>query len=87
MGYYIFFDESNKLDQPNGAYSYYGAFGTNEATMNEVVEQIERIKTQLGTTREMHFAEYTNDKDFGKYFKSMNCVINYDIHINIFIVN
>lgn len=55
--------------------------------MNEVVEQIERIKTQLGTTREMHFAEYTNDKDFGKYFKSMNCVINYDIHINIFIVN
>lgn len=35
----------------------------------------------------MHFAEYTNDKDFGKYFESMNCVINYDIHINIFIVN
>lgn len=87
MGYTIYFDESNKLDQPNGGYSYYGAFGTDEATMNEVVQQIEQINTQLGTRSEMHFAEYTSDKDFGKYFKSMNSVVNHDIHINIFIVN
>jgi len=87
MGYAIYFDESNKLDQPNDGYSYYGAFGTDEVTMNKVVQQIEQVNAQLRTTSEMHFAEYTSDKDFGKYFKSMNSVVNHDIHINIFIVN
>ncbi|AYB41774.1 hypothetical protein D5F52_26855 (plasmid) [Brevibacillus laterosporus] len=87
MGYTIFFDESNKVDQPNGGYSYYGAFGTTEETMNEIVQEIEQINQQMKATGEMHFAEYKNDKDFGQYFKSINTVMKHNIHINIFIVN
>ncbi len=40
MGYTIYFDESNKLDQPNGGYSYYGALGADEETMNEIVQKL-----------------------------------------------
>ncbi|MGO0058870.1 DUF3800 domain-containing protein [Brevibacillus fluminis] len=87
MGYAIYFDESNKLDQPNGGYSYYGALGTDEDTMGNIIQQIEQINNQMSTHSEMHFAEYTSDRHFGKYFKSMNSVVKHDIHMNIFVVN
>ncbi|MGN7398061.1 DUF3800 domain-containing protein [Peribacillus frigoritolerans] len=84
MNYTIYFDESNKLDQPNGGYSYYGAFGTSEEKTNEIIKSIEQFTNGKG---EMHFAEYTSDTNFGKYFKSLNYVIRQGISINIFIVN
>lgn len=84
MNYTIYFDESNKLDQPNGGYSYYGAFGTSEVKNNEIIENIEQLTNGKG---ELHFAEYTSDTYFGKYFKALNYVIKQDININIFIVN
>ncbi|MGG4156876.1 MULTISPECIES: DUF3800 domain-containing protein [Bacteria] len=84
MNYTIYFDESNKLDQQNGGYSYYGAFGTSEAKTTEIIENISQLTKSTG---ELHFAEYTSDKDFGKYFKALNYVIKQDISINIIIVN
>lgn len=84
LNYTIYFDESNKLDQPNGGYSYYGAFGTNGENIEEITKNVEQFTNGKG---EMHFAEYTSDTNFGKYFKSLNYVIKQGIDINIFIVN
>lgn len=67
MNYTIYFDESNKLDQPNGGYSYYGAFGTSEVKMNQIIENIKCI---TNSKSELHFAEYTSDTNFGNYFKA-----------------
>ncbi len=84
MNYTIYFDESNKLDQQNGGYSYYGAFGTSEEQANEIIRNVEQLS---GSKSEMHFAKYNSDTYFGKYFKTLNYVIKQDININIFIVN
>ncbi|WP_019155012.1 DUF3800 domain-containing protein [Robertmurraya massiliosenegalensis] len=84
MNYTIYFDESNKLDQPNGGYSYYGAFGTSEVKMNQIIENIKCI---TNSKSELHFAEYTSDTNFGNYFKALDYVIKQDININIFIIN
>lgn len=87
MGYMIYFDESNKLDQPHGGYSYYGAFGVNISTIEKKVEILERINRNTESKNEMHFVDYTSDTYFEKYFKSLCHVINEEISINIMIVN
>lgn len=84
MNYKIYFDESNKLDQPNGGYSYYGAFGTSEEKMVEIVDVLNRMDESKS---EMHFTKYNKDTYFGKYFNSLNYVIKQDINLNIMIVN
>lgn len=86
MNYTIYFDESNKLDQQNAGYSYYGAFGINENKVNEIIQNIEQLTVNDGKN-ELHFAEYRKDSLFGKYFKVLNYIIKQDININIFIVN
>src|SRR5699024_8659176 len=78
---------SNKLDQPNGGYSYYGALGASEHIINDSIKSIEEINKQIKTKNEMHFLEYTSDTNFVKYFKTLNEIINQDISINIMIVN
>src|SRR5699024_2132840 len=87
LNYAIYFDESNKLDQPNGGYSYYGALGASEHIINDSIKSIEEINKQIKTKNEMHFVEYTSDTNFVKYFKTLNEIINQDISINIMIVN
>ena len=87
MGYMIYFDESNKLDQPHGGYSYYGAFGANISTIEKTVEILERINRNTESKNEMHFVDYTSDTNFEKHFKSLCHVINEEISINIMIVN
>lgn len=87
MEYEIYFDESNKLDQPNGKYSYYGAFGSDDKTIAAMNKYVKEFYKSLHTDHEMHFVDYTSDAQFEKYFRTMNYVINQDININLMIVN
>lgn len=87
LNYKIFFDESNKLDQPNGLYSYYGALGITTSTMYSITDEVNEINTQLNTKSELHFVDYTSDTHFGKYFKALNFVLEQDVKINLMIVN
>lgn len=87
MGYGIYFDESNKLDQPRGDYSYYGALGAKLYTVGEMVKEIQKINERLGTKSEMHFVDYTSDTNFEKYFRVLNFVLQQDIKINMMLVN
>jgi hypothetical protein len=85
--YEIYFDESNKLDQPNGGYSYYGAYGANAFVVNDITSNVDTIYNSLNTTSEMHFREYKDDKHIKKYFRTLNYVLGQNVNINIFIVN
>lgn len=87
MGYDIYFDESNKLDQPDGKYSYYGALGSDSKTMVKIVKYVKSLYKDLHTEQEMHFVDYTSDAQFEKYFKAMNYVLDQDITINLMMVN
>lgn len=87
MSYGIYFDESNKLDQPNGDYSYYGAFGTKLSTADDMIDEIQKINEKLKTKSEMHFVDYTSDTNFEKYFRVLNYVLEQDVKINLMIVN
>lgn len=70
MKYGIYLDESKKLDQPNGVYSYYGALGTTQQMIDEIVNDIQMINERLRRKSEMHFVDYTNDTHFEKYFRA-----------------
>lgn len=83
LGYEIYFDESNKLDQPYGDFSYYGALGASEQIINNLIDQIRTFNQSLGTSSEMHFVDYSKDALFEKYFLTMNYVIKNDININL----
>ena len=87
MVYEIYFDESNKLDQPDGKLSYYGALGANGQSIDELIIYINDLYTKLNTKDEMHFVNYTSDTQFEKYFRTMNYVVEQDINFNIMIVN
>ncbi|HHW38045.1 MAG TPA: DUF3800 domain-containing protein [Bacillales bacterium] len=87
MKYQLYFDESNKLDQPNGGYSYYGAYGANASVINDITSNVISIYDSLNTKSEMHFREYKDDKHIKKYFRTLNYVLNQNVNINIFIVN
>jgi len=87
VDYGIYFDESNKLDQPNGDYSYYGALGTMLTTVDKMINDIQKINENLRTKSEMHCVNYTSDTHFEKYFRVLNYVLEQDIKINLMIVN
>lgn len=87
MNYSIHFDESNKLDQPNGAWSYYGALGANASKEEEIRSKISALNERLGTRSELHFVDYTSDTHLEKYFRTLNYVLSQDVKINIMIVN
>lgn len=87
MDYGIFFDESNKLDQPTGLCSYYGAFGAPMSVIEKIIATTRKIKTELRTESELHFVECRHDKDFEKHVKILNFVLEQDIEINLMIVN
>lgn len=87
MNYGIHFDESNKLDQPNGAWSYYGALGVNVSKEEQIKSKINALNEELRTQSELHFVDYTSDTHFEKYFRTLNHVLNQDVKINMMIVN
>lgn len=87
MEYEIYFDESNKLDQPTGSYSYYGAFGADSKTIYEMKMYINGLFEELNTKSELHFVDYTSDEHFEKYFKTINYIISQNIKINLMLVD
>lgn len=87
MNYGIYFDESNKLDQPNGAYSYYGALGVSLPTTDNLIREIDEINKKLKTKSELHFVNYTNSDHFGKYFNVLNFILDQEVKLNMMIVN
>lgn len=87
LNYGIYFDESNKLDQPNGDYSYYGALGLTLSNVEQLIKKVEKLNEKLKTKSEMHFVDYTSDTHFEKYFKTLNYALEQDININLMIVN
>lgn len=87
MTYIIYFDESNKLDQPGIDYSYYGALGMDEQVAEVISTYLTELNNGLNSSSEMHFVDYTQDTNFEKYFKALNFILSQPIQLNIFIVN
>lgn len=87
MNYLIYFDESNKIDQFNKEFSYYGAYGGTDRALASIVKKVNRINKECNSKSELHFREYTKDRNIKKYFKTLHTVINENIRINILIVN
>ncbi|WP_066188340.1 DUF3800 domain-containing protein [Gracilibacillus timonensis] len=87
MNYLIYFDESNKIDQFNERFSYYGAYGASDKSLAEIVKIIRKIYIDNHSKSELHFTKYTKDTNIKKYFKTLNAVITSELRINILIVN
>ncbi|MNC16780.1 hypothetical protein D3C76_206660 [compost metagenome] len=87
MSFHLYFDEANKIDQPNKAFSYYGAYGGMDTTMDQTTRTVKEICISLHTQSELHFREYNHDQYIKKYFKILNYVISQDVNVNIIIVN
>ncbi|RYG71626.1 hypothetical protein EU245_13565 [Lentibacillus lipolyticus] len=87
MNYLIYFDESNKIDQFNDKFSYYGAYGGADTSLAIIVKKVREIFKNTHSNSELHFAEYTKDRHIKKYFQTLDTVINEDIRMNILIVN
>lgn len=87
MNYLIYFDESNKIDQFNKEFSYYGAYGGTDTSLASIVKKVNQINKESKSKSELHFREYTKDRHIKKYFKTLHTVINENIRINILIVN
>lgn len=87
MNYLIYFDESNKIDQFNKEYSYYGAFGDFDTSLANLVKKVAEIYKDNNSKSELHFTEYKSDNNVKKYFQVLHSVLQEDIRINILIVN
>lgn len=87
MAYIIYFDESNKLDQPGIDYSYYGALGMEENVAEVIRTYLAELNESLNSSSEMHFVDYTQDTNFEKYFKAMNFILAQPIQLNLMFVN
>lgn len=87
MYYLIYFDESNKIDQFDADYSYYGAYGSTDVSMAKVVRKVRSIFKQCKSFSELHFREYTKDNNIKKYFQTLHTVINENVQINILTVD
>jgi hypothetical protein len=82
MSYYIFFDESGKIDRQKSKYSYYGALGIKKNQheyINGILSQEEKNK------REMHFQKF-NLTDIDWYLNVLLEVIN-KANFNVYLVD
>ncbi|HLR41129.1 MAG TPA: DUF3800 domain-containing protein [Virgibacillus sp.] len=86
MDYFIYFDESNKLDDTK-QYSYYGAYGGGEKEINKGVQSVKNILKIHRKQSEFHFAEYKNDKNLAPYLHLLHYIINSRVKINLFMVD
>ncbi|WP_445491475.1 DUF3800 domain-containing protein [Niallia sp. 03133] len=87
MNYLIYFDGSNKIDQFNKEFSYYGAYSGTDKDLAKLVKQIRKIFLNCNSSSELHFREYKKDYHLKKYLQTLHKVINENIRINILIVN
>lgn len=87
MNYLIYFDESNKIDQFDKEYSYYGAYSGTDSALAHIVKRVQDIYKIANSNSELHFREYTKDRNIKKYFRTLHTVINENVKINILIVN
>ncbi|SEO09275.1 hypothetical protein SAMN04489762_3471 [Terribacillus saccharophilus] len=87
MSFHIYFDESNKIDQPRKKFSYYGAYGGEKDTITRTSEKLKEIFRLINTKSELHFVDYNHDQYLRKYFHALNEVINDPINFNIIIVD
>lgn len=85
--YYIYFDESNKLDQPSGSYAYYCAFGSDTINIKQINKDVNNILNRLNSKHELHFVTYTSDSDIKKYFQVLDYLMGADIHMKLFLVD
>ncbi|WP_407267866.1 hypothetical protein [Radiobacillus sp. PE A8.2] len=87
MNYLIYFDESNKIDQFNKEYSYYGAFGGFDTSLAKLVKKVGQIYKENNSVSELHFTEYKSDNNVKNFFQVLHSVLQENIRINILIVN
>lgn len=87
MGYTIFFDESNKIDQPKGTHAFYGALGGSTQKIEELEKMIMKINKTLRSESELHFVNYRKGNLLKKYFNVLVTTIQMPIRINVMLVN
>ncbi|WP_430482954.1 hypothetical protein [Rossellomorea marisflavi] len=55
MDFFVYFDESNKIDQFNKAFSYYGAYAGTADSLGIISNAVQDIYNECGSSSEMHF--------------------------------
>lgn len=81
MSFNIYFDESNKIDEPNiFKCSYYGALITNETTSNAINSL--SIDPQI----ELHFTKF-KFRDLETYIKLVDKLVETEFYFNTFIID
>lgn len=81
MPYYIFFDESGKIDRQKSKYSYYGALGIKKSHY----EYIKEILSDDSNKRELHFQKF-NLTDIERYLSVLSEVLN-KASFNVYLVD
>lgn len=81
MGYYIFFDESGKIDRQKNKYSYYGALGIKKSER----ELINKMFSKEDLERELHFQKFSLH-NIDTYLKVMNKLLEVS-KFNVYLVN
>lgn len=80
MGYYIFFDESGKINRQDSKYSYYGALGIPKSDHESINEEWRKN----GESRELHFQRF-NLTNLDSYLNVTNTLLEKS-KINIYMV-
>lgn len=81
MSFNIYFDESNKIAEPNiYKLSYYGALSCNETTANDI------NKLTIDNKIELHFTKFKL-KDLDAYLTLINKLVENEFYFNTFIVD
>lgn len=81
MAYYIFFDESGKIDRQKSKYSYYGALGIKK----NQYEYIKEVLAEGENKRELHFQKF-NLIDIERYINVLTEVLN-KANLNVYLVD
>lgn len=81
MSFNIYFDESNKIDEPNiFKLSYYGALICNESTSNHI------NSLSIDSNIELHFTKFKL-KDIDSYIKLFEELVKSEFYFNTFIID
>lgn len=81
VGYYIFFDESGKIDRQTGKYSYYGSLGIKKNQYEYINEALPKDENR----RELHFQKF-NLTDVDIYLHVLSEVLD-KAQFNVYLVD